>query len=147
VKLTVVNIRALTLADVVDLPPPPVELSRHKTLGIPCGVCGADVYHSRASRTTVPACDDCRLKADLLGHFICRDADHVGDRVVGCRSVARQWRDPLLDICVKCYRRRHPGRKVVALDDHPARDHNRGEGRLNAFVSALRLVNHASGTD
>jgi hypothetical protein len=132
--------RALSFADVVDSPSRLPDPPRHKTPGIPCGCCGARVFHARVNRGTVPVCDDCRREADLSGRMICRDAEHIGERSVGYRSLARQWRDPMLDICLKCQRRRHPGRKVVALDDHPARDHNHKAGRLEPFVLGSRLV-------
>jgi hypothetical protein len=140
VKLAVSNIRAMTLAEAADPAPLAPQLPRHKTPGLPCCCCGARVFHARANRSTVPVCDDCRREAELRGCMVCRDEEHVGDRVVGYRSLARQWRDPLLDICLKCQRRRHPGRKVVALDDHPARDHNCKAGRLELFISSSRLV-------
>jgi hypothetical protein len=138
VKLAVSNTRALTLVEVVDLPAP--AASRQKESGLPCAYCRAEVFHARVIRTTVPVCGDCQREADLRGRFICRDIRHEGDRIVGYRSIAKQWRDPLLDICGVCYRRRHPGRKATALDDNPHRDRNREDGSLGSFVEASRLV-------
>jgi hypothetical protein len=137
-KLAVQNTRALTLADVQDLPAP--EPSRHKQTGIPCGCCGAEVYHSRANHTTIPVCEDCRRGAELAGRYVCRDADHSGERIVSHGAIARQWRDPLLDICVTCFGRRHPYRKVTALDEDPHRDQDHQDGSLESFVSGSRLV-------
>jgi hypothetical protein len=138
VKVPASHIRALTLADVVDLPAP--EPSRHKTVGIPCACCRTEVFHARVSHTTVPVCDDCRREADLLGSFICRDLRHRGERVVGYPSIVRQRTDPLLDTCTECFRRRHPNRKVTAMRDNPHRDENHQDGTLESFVSGSRLV-------
>jgi len=118
-----------------------------------CACCGAEVKVAPPPRkrkkgkkklpcTTVRACDDCLRQADLRGQFICRDVDHVGDRVIVDQHLVarRSASDPLIDICVVCWQSRHPYRMTKVFEQNPYADLEAPPESPGDYVEAERQI-------